>query len=117
MSVLTSECTVDKLGASRAHLNLANLESATTLILFRGFTNRVVAYRGTIINVDRQAGVAAPYAFVVLSLLISLLGIGTGIEAPKDIYPSIHTSWLSRPARIFLGVLLARRTASFGNER
>jgi hypothetical protein len=66
------------------------LESATTLILFRGFTNRVVAYRGTIINVDRQAGVAAPYAFVVLSLLISLLGIGTGIEAPKDIYPYIN---------------------------
>ena len=30
-----------------------------------------------------------PYTFVVLSLLIFLLGIGTCIEAPKDIYPYI----------------------------
>jgi multidrug efflux pump subunit AcrB len=30
-----------------------------------------------------------PYTFVVLSLLILLLGIGTSIEAPKDIYPYI----------------------------
>jgi multidrug efflux pump subunit AcrB len=30
-----------------------------------------------------------PYTFVVLSLLIFLLGIGSAIEAPKDIFPSI----------------------------
>lgn len=30
-----------------------------------------------------------PYTFVVLSLLILLLGIGTSIEAPKDVYPYI----------------------------
>jgi multidrug efflux pump subunit AcrB len=30
-----------------------------------------------------------PYTFVVLSLLIFLLGVGTCIEAPKDIYPYI----------------------------
>ena len=30
-----------------------------------------------------------PYTFVVLSLLIALLGIGSAIEAPKDIYPYI----------------------------
>ncbi len=31
-----------------------------------------------------------PYTFVVLSLLMLLLGIGTSIEAPKDIYPYIN---------------------------
>jgi CzcA family heavy metal efflux pump len=31
-----------------------------------------------------------PYTFVVLSLLIFLLGIGTCVEAPKDIYPYIN---------------------------
>jgi multidrug efflux pump subunit AcrB len=30
-----------------------------------------------------------PYTFVVLSLLALLLGIGTSVEAPKDIYPYI----------------------------
>src|ERR1700744_4710557 len=30
-----------------------------------------------------------PYTFVVVSLLIFLLGIGTSIESPKDIYPYI----------------------------
>ena len=30
-----------------------------------------------------------PYTFVVLSLLIFLLGIGSAIEAPKDIFPYI----------------------------
>jgi multidrug efflux pump subunit AcrB len=30
-----------------------------------------------------------PYTFVVLSLLILLLGLGTCVEAPKDIYPYI----------------------------
>ena len=31
-----------------------------------------------------------PYTFVVLSLLIFLLGIGSAIEAPKDIFPYIN---------------------------
>jgi multidrug efflux pump subunit AcrB len=31
-----------------------------------------------------------PYTFVVLSLLMFLLGIGTTIESPKDIYPFIN---------------------------
>ena len=31
-----------------------------------------------------------PYTFVVLSLLILLLGIGSAIEAPKDIFPAIN---------------------------
>src|SRR6202020_1847603 len=31
-----------------------------------------------------------PYTFVVFSLLMLLLGIGTSIEAPKDIYPYIN---------------------------
>ena len=31
-----------------------------------------------------------PYTFVVLSLLIFLLGIGSSIEAPKDIFPYIN---------------------------
>ena len=31
-----------------------------------------------------------PYTFVVLSLLIALLGIGSAIEAPKDIFPYIN---------------------------
>ena len=31
-----------------------------------------------------------PYTFVVLSLLIGLLGIGSAIEAPKDIFPYIN---------------------------
>src|ERR1700749_3911839 len=31
-----------------------------------------------------------PYTFVVLSLLIFLLGVGTCVEAPKDIYPYIN---------------------------
>src|SRR6195952_3699139 len=31
-----------------------------------------------------------PYTFVVFSLLMFLLGIGTAIEAPKDIYPYIN---------------------------
>ena len=30
-----------------------------------------------------------PYTFVVVSVLMLLLGIGTCIEAPKDIYPYI----------------------------
>ncbi len=30
-----------------------------------------------------------PYTFVVVSLLIFLLGIGSAIEAPKDIFPYI----------------------------
>jgi multidrug efflux pump subunit AcrB len=30
-----------------------------------------------------------PYTFVVVSLLLFLLGIGTAIEAPKDIFPYI----------------------------
>jgi len=30
-----------------------------------------------------------PYAFIVVSLLILLFGIGTCVEAPKDIYPCI----------------------------
>ncbi len=30
-----------------------------------------------------------PYTFVVLSLLIFLLGIGSAVEAPKDIFPYI----------------------------
>ena len=28
-----------------------------------------------------------PYTFVVVSLLIFVLGIGSAIEAPKDIFP------------------------------
>ena len=31
-----------------------------------------------------------PYTFVVVSLLMLLLGIGTAVEAPKDIYPYIN---------------------------
>src|ERR1700744_446598 len=31
-----------------------------------------------------------PYTFVVISLLIFLLSIGTAVEAPKDIYPYIN---------------------------
>src|ERR1700712_1224321 len=31
-----------------------------------------------------------PYTFVVLSLLIALLGIGSAITAPKDIFPAIN---------------------------
>jgi multidrug efflux pump subunit AcrB len=31
-----------------------------------------------------------PYTFVVISLLILLLGIGTAISAPKDVYPYIN---------------------------
>ena len=31
-----------------------------------------------------------PYTFVVLSLLIALLGLGSAIEAPKDIFPYIN---------------------------
>jgi multidrug efflux pump subunit AcrB len=31
-----------------------------------------------------------PYTFVVFSLLMMLLGIGTAVEAPKDIYPYIN---------------------------
>ncbi|MGI4853555.1 MAG: efflux RND transporter permease subunit [Janthinobacterium lividum] len=31
-----------------------------------------------------------PYTFVVFSLLMLLLGIGTAVEAPKDIYPYIN---------------------------
>src|ERR1700710_36482 len=31
-----------------------------------------------------------PYTFVVLSLLIFLLGIGSAIETPKDIFPYIN---------------------------
>ncbi len=31
-----------------------------------------------------------PYTFVVLSLLMLLLGVGTCVEAPKDIYPYIN---------------------------
>jgi multidrug efflux pump subunit AcrB len=31
-----------------------------------------------------------PYTFVVLSLLIALLGIGSAIETPKDIFPNIN---------------------------
>ena len=31
-----------------------------------------------------------PYTFVVLSLLIFLLGLGSAIEAPKDIFPNIN---------------------------
>ena len=31
-----------------------------------------------------------PYTFVVLSLLIALLGIGSAIETPKDIFPAIN---------------------------
>ena len=31
-----------------------------------------------------------PYTFVVFSLLMLLLGIGTVVEAPKDIYPYIN---------------------------
>jgi multidrug efflux pump subunit AcrB len=31
-----------------------------------------------------------PYTFVVFSLLIFLLGVGTCVEAPKDIYPYIN---------------------------
>src|SRR3978361_748773 len=31
-----------------------------------------------------------PYTFVVLSLLILLMGIGSAIEAPKDIFPYIN---------------------------
>ena len=30
-----------------------------------------------------------PYTFVVLSILIFLLGIGSAIEAPKDVFPYI----------------------------
>src|SRR6201999_504979 len=30
-----------------------------------------------------------PYTFVVVSILLMLLGLGTAIEAPKDIYPYI----------------------------
>ena len=30
-----------------------------------------------------------PYTFVVFSVLMLLLGIGTCVEAPKDIYPYI----------------------------
>ena len=31
-----------------------------------------------------------PYTFVVLSLLLFLLGIGSAVEAPKDIFPYIN---------------------------
>ena len=31
-----------------------------------------------------------PYTFVVLSMLIALLGIGSAIETPKDIFPYIN---------------------------
>jgi multidrug efflux pump subunit AcrB len=31
-----------------------------------------------------------PYTFVVVSLLMLLFGIGTCVEAPKDIYPYIN---------------------------
>lgn len=31
-----------------------------------------------------------PYTFVVLSVLIAILGIGSAIEAPKDIFPYIN---------------------------
>lgn len=31
-----------------------------------------------------------PYTFVVLSILIALLGLGSAIEAPKDIFPYIN---------------------------
>ena len=31
-----------------------------------------------------------PYTFVVLSILIALLGIGSAIETPKDIFPYIN---------------------------
>jgi multidrug efflux pump subunit AcrB len=31
-----------------------------------------------------------PYTFVVLSMLIALLGIGSAIETPKDIFPNIN---------------------------
>jgi multidrug efflux pump subunit AcrB len=30
-----------------------------------------------------------PYTFVVVSMLIALLGIGSAIETPKDIFPYI----------------------------
>ena len=30
-----------------------------------------------------------PYTFVVLSMLIALLGIGSAVESPKDIFPNI----------------------------
>ncbi len=36
-----------------------------------------------------------PYTFVVVSLLMLLLGIGTAIEAPKDIYPYINIPVIS----------------------
>src|ERR1700712_2047837 len=31
-----------------------------------------------------------PYTFVVLSMLILIMGIGSAIEAPKDIFPYIN---------------------------
>ena len=31
-----------------------------------------------------------PYTFVVLSILLALLGIGSAVEAPKDIFPNIN---------------------------
>jgi multidrug efflux pump subunit AcrB len=31
-----------------------------------------------------------PYTFVVFSMLMMLLGIGTAVQAPKDIYPYIN---------------------------
>jgi multidrug efflux pump subunit AcrB len=40
--------------------------------------------------VDCKTGAAASLYFVVLSLLMVLLGIGTSIEASKDIYPYIN---------------------------
>ncbi len=36
-----------------------------------------------------------PYTFVVLSMLIALLGIGSAIETPKDIFPNINIPVIS----------------------
>ena len=36
-----------------------------------------------------------PYTFVVLSMLIALLGIGSAIETPKDIFPYINIPVIS----------------------
>ena len=46
--------------------------------------------RKRFVNVDLRLALRRPYTFVALSLLMLLLGIGTGIEAPKDIYPYIN---------------------------
>jgi hypothetical protein len=56
----------------------ANFFDSQTLMSNRQRTNR---------NVDRPVGVTAHSTFVVLSLLMLLVGIGTYIEAPKGHLP------------------------------